>query len=869
MNQTFDLKSGWTLRSTQQDEHATTVTGALWPAVHRFIEAHRQEGHRFAALDPTGTARSLDLAALAPERFGLEDADPVTTDGSAWLEATDVQALDRQLKAAYCGAVALDASAVRDESRRAWLHARMEAPATVVPPATARRLLERLVQAEAWEHFVAERHGDGKRFSLEGCEALIPLLDALFEAAAGRGIRRCFMGMPHRGRVNVLANVLGASPATLLGYFEADPEHPELHHDLVYHLGANHKVATAHGAVEVMLAPNPSHLQSIYPVVMGMAHAFQSAQPQEERRRAALPLVLHGDAAFAGQGVVMETLALTQKPGYTVGGTVHVIINNQVGFTEPNPMNPQAARYCTDVTRMIDAPVLRVNADVPQALLRAAAIAVDYRMAFGADVVIDLIGYRRLGHSEHDVPMLTNPRRHLQCEHRASVVALYAAELGATGVVPDGAAFTAQCRAAARERFAGAGLTAAPLPLQQPAEARAPAPALSRVGLQAAIAAMTRLPQGFEPHAMVRELIARWQSAAHTEGARVDWCLAESLAYASLLGAGIDVRVSGLDVQRGTFMHRQAVWQDQAGRHAPVVPLHQLRTAARFEAVNSVLSEEAVLGFEYGYSVQARKALTVWEAQFGDFVNGAQVFIDHYLSAGEEKWNQASALTLLLPHGYEGVGPEHSNAWLARFLALCGAGNLRVAYPSTAAQLFHLLRRQALAAERKPLVVMTPKSVLAKETGSHGSVDDLVAGAFEPVLQDAGLAAHAGATRVVLCSGKLHYVLERARQAQGRTDVALLRLEQLYPIPATELAQVLAAFPALRTLVWAQEETLNQGAWHFVRDDLAAALPPGAALACVARPVTASGATSSQPVHARQERELVERALGLPQQAGN
>ncbi|NML18803.1 2-oxoglutarate dehydrogenase E1 component [Azohydromonas caseinilytica] len=867
MNQTFDLKDGWALRS-RPDDHTTASTGALWPAVHRFIDAHRQEGHRFAALDPTGAACSLDLGALAPERFGLQPADPLTTDGSSWEGAADVQTLDRQLKAAYCGALALDASAVRDETRRAWLHARMETPATAVPPTTAQRLLERLVQAEAWEHFMAEHYGHGKRFSLEGCEALVPLLDALFEAAAGRGIRYCFMGMPHRGRVNVLANVLGATPATLLGYFESDPAHPELIHDLVYHLGADHEVATAHGAIEVTLAPNPSHLQSVYPVVMGMAHAFQSGQPHEDRRQAALPLALHGDAAFAGQGVVMETLALTQKPGYTVGGTVHVIINNQVGFTEPNPMDPQAARYCTDITRMVDAPVLRVNADVPQALLRAAAIAVDYRMAFGADVVIDLIGYRRLGHSEHDVPMLTNPRHQPRCDRKSSVVALYAAELAATGVVPDAPAFAEQCRAAARARFAEPGRPTAEAPAPQ-AQAGVEALPLSRTGLQAAVAAMTRLPQGFESHAMVRELIARWQSAMHDADGRTDWCLAENLAYASLLAAGIDVRVSGLDVQRGTFMHRHAVWHDQAGRHDPFVPLRQLPNAARFEAVNSVLSEEAVLGFEYGHSVQARKALTVWEAQFGDFVNGAQVFIDHYLSAGEEKWGQASALTLLLPHGYEGVGPEHSNAWLARFLALCGADNLRVAYPSTAAQLFHLLRRQATAAERKPLVVMTPKSVLAKEAGSHCSIDQLVAGTFEPVLQEAELAAYAGATRVVLCSGKLYYALERARREQGRTDVALLRLEQLYPFPAAELARVLAAFPALRTLVWAQEETLNQGAWHFVRDDLAAALPAGAALACAARPVTASGATSSHQLHLHQERELVQRALGVPEDAGH
>jgi 2-oxoglutarate dehydrogenase E1 component len=849
----------------ESDPPRVLAAAGSQPAVQRFIEAHRQQGYRFAALDPLGASRSPDRLALSPRSFGLSPDEPAPGADVAPPDATRVDELDRWLKATYCGTLALDASAVRDEQRRAWLFARMETRAA--PQARESWVVNRLAQAQSWEHHVARRFPDAKRFSLEGCETLVPLLDALLEGAARQGIHEVFMAMPHRGRLNVLVNVLGVPPAELLDYFDAQSPNPERHRDLVYHLGARRSVATRGGDVAVTLACNPSHLQSVFPVVIGMACASRARQ-RPGTGGGAMAIAMHGDAAFAGQGVVMETLALGQKAGYATGGTVHVVINNQVGFTEANRMDAQAPRYCTDVTRMVDAPVLRVNAEDPAAALRAAAIAVDYRAAFAADVVVDLIGYRRWGHSEHDLPMLTSPRTTTAIERHACIVERQASALLDADRMPDVRIreLLAHVRSAVSAAFER---REAPSPASPQAGAAAPPPMpdFSRSQMRSAIAAMTAVPPGFEPHPRIELLIRHWREAADREAAPADWCLAENMAYASALLAGIDVRVSGLDVRRGTFFHRHAVWHDQAHRAGDAdefVPLRRLGAPGRFDVFNSVLSEEAVLGFEYGYSVEVPNALTIWEAQFGDFVNGAQIIVDQYLGAGEEKWDYRSALVLLLPHGYEGVGPEHSSAHLNRFLALCGGDNLRVACPSTSAQFFHLLRRQAFSAVRKPLVVMTPKADLHGEAASHSPARDLHQGVFRPVLADPRPGGHAGVTRVVLCSGKLYYDLSRAREAAGYDHVALLRLEELHPFPREALAGALARYPALLELVWAQEETTNQGAWSFVRDELAAACPAGAGLECVSRAVTAAGATSSRTVHRRQQAAIVAQAMGRP-----
>jgi 2-oxoglutarate dehydrogenase E1 component len=848
--------------TTSFHEGAQLRPDRLAPEIQRFVEAHRAHGHRHAALDPLGLSRPLEPQGLSLQRFGLSPGDALTHDGAPWLGARDAHELDRRLKAAYCGPLALDASAVRDDARRAWLHARMEAAPSAAPVGT--ELLDRLIQVQAWEHHLAARFPHAKRFSLEGCEALLPLLDALLERAASHGVGEVFMGMPHRGRVNVLVNLLGLPAAEAMGYLDPQARDPEQHLDLVYHLGGHRRIATRHGEIALTLAHNPSHLQSVYPVVAGMARASQARHGDAH----AMAIVLHGDAAFAGQGVVMETLALTQKPGYASGGLVHVIINNQLGFTEPNAMDAQAARYCTDVTRMVDAPVLRVNADAPELLLRAAQVALAYRAQFGTDIVIDLIGYRRLGHSEHDLPALTSPGVYPRAELKPSVVEVHAAALVAAGIASDAemVSHIAGGRARAIEAFSGkalAGNTSADDAAPNAGVAsRAP---WSRERLQAAVTAMTTLPAGFQPHPVIHTMMQQWSHAAGDDAARIDWRFAENMAYASLLDAGTDVRVSGLDVRRGTFMHRHAVWHNQAATGpGSFTPLQQVGAGrARFDVVNSVLSEEAVLGFEYGYSVQdAGRGLTIWEAQFGDFVNGAQVYVDQYISAGEAKWGCRSALAMLLPHGYEGVGPEHSNAFLGRFLQLCGEDNLRVAFPSTSAQWFHLLRRQALDAQARPLVVMTPKGALYGESASHSTVGELLSGRFEPVLDDAECADASQVTRVIVCSGKLYYDLHCSRVAQGRADVAIVRLEQLYPFPQAALRAVLQRYPRRVDVVWAQEETRNQGAWAFVRDDLADACPHGVALREVSRAVTAAGAVSSHAVHQRQQQALVERALG-------
>ncbi|HEY9109232.1 MAG TPA: 2-oxoglutarate dehydrogenase E1 component [Roseateles sp.] len=827
----------------------------LHPPVQRWIAAHRAEGHRCANLDPLGVADSVDAAdLLAPAAFGLTGTDELGPGAPTLLGACDVAALDRQLKRIYCGTLALDTSGMRDPARRTWLQDRLEA----LPPAQgSSTLLDRLIQTEAWEQHVARRCPGAKRFSLEGCEALLPLLDALADEAALHGVQELFMGMPHRGRVNVLVNLLGMPAAQVLDHFDPATPHPEQHRDLVYHLGAQRSLATANGPLMLTLAPNPSHLQSIFPVVLGMTYAAR------QRGRAAA-LVLHGDAAFAGQGVVMEALMLSQRPGYAVGGCLHVVINNQLGFTAPHPMDAAAARYCTDIARCIDAPVLRVNADAPEQLAHAAALAMAYREQFGADVVIDLIGYRRNGHSEHDEPSLTSPRLYPAVTRRPSVVE----SLGAALVAAGHCGPVEMARHIERQR-AAADLAFSITERVTPAEpattehGAAPLPP-THARLQGWVDAMTRLPRGFVPHPLIAALASRWQRVAAAEqGALADWCFAESMAYASLLESGVSVRVSGMDVARGTFMHRQAVWHNQAlDGPDEFVPLHKLVVAGTFEIVNSPLSEEAVLGFEYGHSVQRPADLTIWEAQFGDFVNGAQVFVDQYIASGEEKWGQRSALAMLLPHGYEGIGPEHSNAYLSRFLQLCGAGNLRVVYPSTAAQWFHLLRRQALDPERKPLIVMTPKSALYRDAASHAPLDALLHGGFQAVLDDAQ-ARPEDVRRLVLCSGKLHHELFRARDAnpESAAEVALLRLEQLYPFPRAELTAVLARYTHLESLVWAQEETLNQGAWQHVRDELAALAPQGLAWRPFAREVTASGACSSVPLHERQQAELIARAL--------
>ncbi|ANH35504.1 2-oxoglutarate dehydrogenase E1 component [Ralstonia pseudosolanacearum] len=828
--------------------------------ITRLIDAYRGLGYRRVRLDPLSRAPLPEVPELRLRFHGLDPAHRRESAGAVLPTATTMQELEWQLKRVYCGSIGLDCSGVRKRQRRTWLYARMEAELTAPPLAPDRKrwLLGRLAAAEMWERLAADRFAHAKRFSLEGCESLVPLLETLFDEAGSCGVRQVFLGLPHRGRLNALVNVMDFDAQDMLDRLDPDSEVAIAQRDLPYHLGGLAKRTTDAGELTLVLAPNPSHLQSVYPVVCGMARGHLDEHPDTP----CLPVMVHGDAAFAGQGVVMETLNLTRRSGYTAGGVVHVIVNNQIGFTTPNVMDVRANDYCTDVTRMVDAPVLHVNADDPEAVLRAARIALEYRMEHGADIVIDLLGYRRLGHSEHDLTAVTQPALHAAIASHPTVTEQYHAAVAESTRLVDlredalrqllAGSAVATSRAGAAAVVNGTRHRLQPLSLQR---------------LQALTQTLTTLPEGVVLHDRVRDLCECWRAALADGQHTVDWRMAENLAHATLLEDGHGIRLSGMDVGRGTFMHRHAVWHSQAtlpGEGRQHVPLqHVAQRQGAFDIVNSPLTEEAALGFEYGYSVQTRTRLTLWEAQFGDFVNGAQVFVDQYIASGEYKWGCQSALTMLLPHGHEGVGPEHSSGFLGRFLQLCADENLRVVVPSTSGQWFHLLREQATLAAPKPLVVMSPKSELHGNGRSHSRAQDLVDGAFMPVLADTGVAEPNAVTRVVLCSGKFFYELLAQREHDARTDVALIRVEQLYPFPAQALMAALAAFPNLREIVWAQEEDVNQGAWRFVRDELEACLPPGRRLASVCRHATPSGAHASVRAHQVEQRRVAAAVFGV------
>lgn len=819
--------------------------------VDDLIESYRLHGYRIADLDPLGLTVKPELAELS-WRFHATPLESSARYGIA-ADNTVVTQIEQTLRRIYCDAIGVDCTGVRDASRRAWLFARMESTSTPSLNAESRSaLLAQLARAEMWEWIADERHEGAKRFSLQGCESLIPLMLALVDNAASRGLDRVFLGMPHRGRLNALVNVMGFNAADMLARLDPASTQAMQASDLPYHLGATTTRETPHGNVTMTMSYNPSHLESAYPVVSGMTRAFNDAHPSQP----AMAIVVHGDAAFAGQGVVSETLNMTRRQGYDIGGTIHIVVNNQIGFTTSNTADAIEAVYCTDIGRVIDAPVIRVNADRPEAVLRVAAMALDYRLTFGADIVIDLVGYRRLGHSEHDIPSLTHPYLHQVIASHPSVVELYHAEIDA-GIALD--ALRDDAAAALLSEHGAQGVETPP--------AAREIRALSSERTTSLVAALTRVPANMRVHDVIETLVNRWRQAGSDPLANVDWCFAENLAFASLLDDGVDIRISGMDVGRGTFMQRHAVWHSQyrlTGDPERYVPLrHIAEQQGRFDIFNSPLTEEAVLGFEYGYSVQAAGALTLWEAQYGDFVNGAQVFIDQYIATGEAKWGYRSGLVVALPHGHEGVGPEHSNAYLGRFLQLCADENMRVVVPSTAAQWFHLLRAQAANRHTKPLIVMSPKSQLYGNAQSHSAVSSLIDGAFEPVLGDALADANA-VRRVVLCAGKVYFDLDEARRQGGSASVAIVRVEQLYPFPARELSSVLAAYPNLAEIVWVQEEDANQGAWRSIRDDLEHVAAGRWLVSNVCRTMTASGAHSSVLAHRSEQRRIVDSALAVP-----
>ncbi len=836
--------------------------------VLQLINIYRVRGHLIADLDPLGRKGARTHDELDPAYYGLTIWDLERRFATGGLAGTKVMPLADilgVLRDAYSRTIGVEYMHIQEADQKAWIQSRVEGAKVDVPPEDKRRILERLGAAEAFERFLATKYLGHKRFGLEGAESLIPLLDALLTDAVDAGVDEAVLGMAHRGRLNVLANTVGKSYGQIFREFEGnlDPALAQGSGDVKYHLGATGVHTTPDGrTLALTLAPNPSHLEAVDPVVEGMTRAKQDIRGDAEHT-STLAVLIHGDAAFAGQGVVAETFNLSGLPGYRVGGTVHVVVNNQLGFTTAAELG-RSSVYATDIAKMVQAPIFHVNGDDPEACVRVARLAFDFKREFQKDVVIDMVCYRRHGHNEADEPAYTQPRMYAAIEARRSVRKLYTESLINRGdiTVEEAEAalahFQSRLEGAFAETHASAPPTTEPAPTSpapEPEERREPPDTgVERERLAEVVSALVDLPEGFTPHPKLVKMIEGRRKAF--ESGTVDWALAESLAFGSLVLEDNPVRLAGQDSRRGTFSQRHAVLVDYKAEEEHV-PLSVLgRGKASFRIYDSLLSEFAALGFDYGYSVAHPDALVLWEAQFGDFVNGGQVIIDQFLVAAEDKWGTESGLTLLLPHGFEGQGPEHSSARLERFLSACAEDNIRVAYPTTGAQYFHLLRRQALIRPRKPLVVMTPKRYL-RMPASRSPVDELTGGRFQEVLGDP--AAPEPVRRLVLCTGKVGHELLERRDKTG-ASAAVIRLEQLYPFPGEELKALVETHPGA-DLVWAQEEPENMGAWRFVRGRLRRLLGEGAVVRYVGREESGSPASGTQTIHDAEQDELLTAAF--------
>jgi 2-oxoglutarate dehydrogenase E1 component len=871
-------------------------------AVLQMINAYRVRGHLIADLDPleykVGHHAELNL-----EHYGLTiwDLDREFICGGLCGRQTDTlrDILDT-LRETYCGKLAVEYMHIQLPDEKKWLQDRMEPTRNQQPldRATKNRILLKLNDSEVFERFLHTKYVGHKRFSMEGAETTIPMLDFLFSEATESGMSEAVIGMAHRGRLNVLANVLGKSYEKIFHEFEGDidPQTTQGSGDVKYHLGAEGThIAPSGKTMKLSLASNPSHLEAVDPIVEGMVRAKQKLL-NDRARKLVLPVLLHGDAAFAGQGVVAETLNLSQLKGYRTGGTVHIVINNQIGFTT-SPESARSSVYATDVAKMVQAPIFHVNGDDPEACIRAVKLAYDYRQTFGKDIVIDLICYRRHGHNEGDEPSLTQPKMYKLIKEHRSVRKIYTETLLRKGDIDpkEAEAWLDAFQAKLQEAFDRTREESTPHaegdPLYTDEEItgfqNSPSP---DTGITQSIAqkvgdAMTATPESFTVHPKIKPILTKRR--AMLEGKEpMDWAFGEMMAYGSLLMEGHRVRLSGQDSGRGTFSQRHALLFDYstgegyvplntlAKRNAPAPAqgehvtvenalgseVVQVAAEVNFSVYDSFLSEYGVLGFEYGYSVADPGTLVLWEAQFGDFMNGAQIVIDQFISSAEEKWGQHSGLTLLLPHGYEGQGPEHSSARLERFLTMCAEGNMQVVYPTTPAQYFHVLRRQMKNEPRRPLIVMTPKSLL-RLPAATSTMDQLLNGRFEPVLVDRATNDAASVTRIVLTSGKVFYDLSAAREKAATPNVAIIRVEQYYPFPQQMLADAVRQYPNATEIVWVQEEPRNMGAWPFLRERLETLLGDNQKLRYIGRPISASPATGSHHRHDEQQKELVDQAI--------
>ena len=844
--------------------------------VLQLINAYRFRGHQDADIDPLRLVQKSNLPDLDPIFHQLDETDLDTifkTGSLAGPERATLRQILSHLRETYCDHVGAEYMHISDTSQKRWLQERLELARSKANLSKERRinLLKRLIAAEGLERYLHTKYVGQKRFSIEGGESMIPLLDCLIQRAGSHQICEMVLGMAHRGRLNVLINVLGKSPKSLFQEFEGhfDPSTNEGSGDVKYHQGFSTDVDTPGGTVHLALAFNPSHLEIISPVVEGSVRARQLRRG-DAAGKLVLPVIIHGDAAFAGQGVVMETFNMSQARGYTTGGSIHIIVNNQIGFTTSNPLDARSTQYCSEVARMVQAPILHVNGDDPEAVIFAIELAFDFRMQFSKDVVVDLVCYRRHGHSEADEPAATQPLMYQKIRTHPPVTKLYGQRL-----INEGLLSSAEIEVIENEYRADldAGHTIAPqvraetnknmvdwTPYRNTSwlsavDTRIDPSSISRISDD-----LAQVPSDFKLHPRVAKIMEERQLMGRGL-LPVDWGYAETLAYGTLLKEDYSVRISGQDSGRGTFFHRHAVLHCQTDGRT-YTPLHQLAKSPRyFTVIDSLLSEEAVLGFEYGFSATDPKCLTVWEAQFGDFANNAQVVIDQFICSGESKWSRLSGLVMFLPHGYDGQGPEHSSARLERYLQLCAEENIQVCVPSVPSQMFHMLRRQMLRPYRKPLIVMTPKSLL-RHRDSTSAVSELSQGRFREVIDEAPDFASDTVTRIVFCSGKVYFDLMQERSKRGSPiDTALIRIEQLYPFPEAALCNVVARYSHIKSATWCQEEPRNQGAWEYIKEPLQNILGINHSLKYAGRPPAAAPAVGYLKKHIEQQRQLVDDAF--------
>jgi 2-oxoglutarate dehydrogenase E1 component len=879
----IDLAKSRKAAPAPQEAGAQPQIGAKQFAVLQLITAHRTLGVRHANLDPLGRLEKPDVPELDPGYYGLTEADMDTvfsTGTLVWTREATLRQILEFLKDTYCGPIGVEYMYMTDMVQKRWVQERLESIRSrpSYEPEFRKHILERLTAAETLEKYLHTRYVGQKRFSGEGGETLIPQLDVVLQRAGKAGVQELVIGMAHRGRLNVLVNTMGKMPKDLFAEFEGKHDnHDVLAGDVKYHMGFSSNVMTPGGPMHVTLAFNPSHLEIVNPVVEGSVRARQHRR-RDLKGDQVLPVLIHGDASFAGQGVIQETLNLAQTRGYGTGGTVHVVVNNQIGFTTSDPRDVRSTLYCTDVAKMLEVPIFHVNADDPDAACLVAEIALDFRMQFHRDSVIDLVCYRRLGHNEQDEPMVTQPLMYKRINKLPTTRKLYAERLEREGVI--GAEESEQLVATFRKALDGGYHTNKTIlqnykpPFEidwskykgakwnEQDDTRVPLAKLRELAER-----ITRVPENFKLHPRVQKIMEDRRAMARGE-LPLDWGMAEHLAYATLLDESYSIRLSGQDSGRGTFFHRHAVLHDQNRERwdqGTYVPLQNIsEKQGDFAIIDSLLSEAGVVGFEYGYATSSPNELVIWEAQFGDFANGAQVVIDQFIASGEVKWGRMCGLVMMLPHGYEGQGPEHSSARIERYLQLCADYNMQVCVPATPVQFYYLLRRQMVRPYRKPLILITPKSLL-RHRDSVSPLEEFANDKFKPVNEDwdASDIDPAQVARVIFCSGKVYYDLRNERKARGTRNLPLVRIAQLYPFPHDDFRAQIERYKSATEIVWCQEEPRNQGAWRHIQHYLLRHLLPHQKLYYAGRESSASPAAGYKALHDEQQKALVDQALTM------